>query len=153
MKTPNPSPNAAKLVELPKDYLVLMMESGYAYLAARKLEEAGELFEGVCLLAPKSEVPRIALGNVFSAKKKYADALREYRKAIALEPHSALAHCHMAEVLLFQNKKVEAVKLLQKALELEPQGKASDFAKALLKAVEEGILPSVTPPIPDVPGQ
>lgn len=147
------SAKTTKLVELPKDYLVLMMESGYAYLAARKLEEAGELFEGVCLLAPKSEVPRIALGNVFSAKKKYADALREYRKAISLEPTSALAHAHMAEVLLFQNKKPEAVKLLQKAMDLEPTGKAADFAKALMKAVEEGILPAVTPPIPPAPGQ
>ena len=130
-----------KLIELPRDYLIIMMEAGYVYLAMRRFQESLELFEGVCHLVPSSDVPRIAIGNVYAAQQKYDEALKEYRKAIKLEPQSALAHAHMGEVFLLQEKKDKGLTYINKALKLDPDGKTGDFAKALLNAVDKKVLP------------
>jgi tetratricopeptide (TPR) repeat protein len=118
-----------------------MMEAGYVYLAMRRLDEAQELFEGMCYLAPKSEIPRIALGNVCSAKLDYKGAQKEYRKAIKLTPQSSLAHAHMAEVHLLLEEKEKGLECLHKALKLDPEGPDGQFAQALLDAVEKGVMP------------
>ena len=139
-----------RLIELPREYLTILMEAGYVYLAMRRLEEAKEVFEGVCFLAPKSEVPRMALGNVFSAEEKYDEALREYRKALKIEPQSALTYAHIGEVHLLLNEKSEAIEALNKAISLDTAGKAGEFARSLLDAVAKGILPLPKAPTPDI---
>lgn len=140
-KPKSPKSVTQKLVTLPRDYLVVMMESGYVFLTTRKYKEAMEVFEGVAALTPHSEIPLIAMGNVYAAQQLYDDAVKAFRRALKTEPKSALAHAHLGEILLVQDEKEKALEALTKALELEPEGRVASFAKALLDAVEKGVLP------------
>ena len=59
------------MIDLSTEDLRLMLEAGYLYLAMHRNKEAKEVFEGVCVLAPESDVPLVALGNAFFIEKKY----------------------------------------------------------------------------------
>ena len=132
---------ARKLVEIPRDYLILMMEIGYVLLAMQRFEEAFEVFEGVHHLAPNSDVPRIAMGNTYSAQEKFDEAIREYKKALKIVSDSALAHAHLGEAYLMKNDKTKANDFIQKAMDLDPNGKSGAFARQLMDAMEKGLLP------------
>lgn len=114
------------------------MEGGYVYLRMGRFEEAREVFEGVSILAPESEIPLVAMGSVFFAQLKYDQAIRCYKKALGLKSDSAFARAYLGESLLFKGKTDEAVKELEKASMLDSEGKSGDFARALLAAVKKG---------------
>ena len=130
-----------KLLDIPREYLILMMEIGYVLIAMKRLDEAKDLFEGISALAPKSDVPVIALGNVHSAHRNYDKAVREYKKAIKLNPSSALAYAHIGESYLLKEDIEKGKEFIQKAINLDPNGTSGNFARSLLDAVEKGALP------------
>lgn len=130
------------MIDVPRDDLVLMLEAGYIYLAMGRFREAREVFEGISVLAPKHEVPRVALANVLFAQKKFLNAIRVLKEAIRLNPKSAFAFSHLGEALLFNGKKDEALKALGRAQELEPRGKAAGFARSLSDLVKQGFEPA-----------
>ena len=78
-----------------------MLEAGYIYLSMGRFKEAREVFEGVSVLVPKHEVPRVALANVLFAQKKFLNAIRVLKEAIRLNPKSSFAFSHLGEALLF----------------------------------------------------
>ncbi|MBI2339086.1 MAG: tetratricopeptide repeat protein [Deltaproteobacteria bacterium] len=129
------------MIDVPRDDMVLLLEAGYLYLAMGKYAEARQVFEGVSVLAPKHEVPRVGLGNVLFAQKKFLPAIRVLKDALELRPDSAFAHAHLGEALLFYGKKDEALKELKNAAEIEPKGKAGDFARSLTELVNMGYDP------------
>ena len=129
------------MIDIPRDDLVLMLEAGYVYLAMGKFSESRQVFEGIISLAPKHEVPRVALANVLFAQKKYLPAIRTLKEALELNPKSAFAHAHLGEAFLFNGKKEEALVELTEASKLEPQGKAGDFARSLADLIKKGYDP------------
>lgn len=129
------------MIDVPRDDMVLMLEAGYLYLAMGKYAEARQIFEGVSVLAPKHEVPRVGLSNVLFAQKKFLPAIRVLKEALKLRPDSAFAHAHLGEALLFYGKKDEALGELKEAAQLEPKGKAGDFARSLTELVKMGYDP------------
>lgn len=129
------------MIDVPRDDLVMLLEAGYIYLAMTKFKEAKQVFEGVIALAPKHEVPRVALGNVLFAQKKYLPAIRALKEALKLNPESAFAQAHLGEALLFNGKKDQALEALKKASELEPKGKAGNFARSLTELIGMGYDP------------
>lgn len=129
------------MIQIPKEDLIVLMEGGYICLHLGRYEEAREVFEGVAVLAPESEVPLVAIGSVFFAQFRYDQAVKVYRKAIALKPDSAFARAYLGESLFFRGKKTEAIAELEKASMLEPQGKSGDFARTLLESIEKGFVP------------
>ena len=129
------------LIDVSHRDLMLMMEAGYIYLQMRKYQESLDVFSGVGALAPNSEIPHLAMGNVYSSQGQYEKAYREHSRAAELDPNNALVHALLGEVLLFKKRKDEALGELGKAIELEPDGASANFAKSLLKAVDEGLLP------------
>jgi protein O-GlcNAc transferase len=129
------------MIQLPREDLIVLMEGGYIYLRMGKFEEAREVFEGVSILAPDTEVPLVALGSVSFSQMKYDQAITIYKRAITLKPESAFARAYMGEALFFKGKKDEAMVELQKASHLEPKGKSGDFARALLEAIKSGFSP------------
>jgi tetratricopeptide (TPR) repeat protein len=129
------------MVPVERDDLVVLMEGGYLLLRMGRFDAAREVFDGVSVLAPATEVPFVATGSVFFAQMKYDQAIQHYRKAIALKPDSAFAHAYLGESLFFKGKKDEAVVALEKASAIEPTGKSGDFARALLEAVKNGYVP------------
>lgn len=129
------------MIDVERDDLVLMLEAGYIYLAMTKFKEALKVFEGVTLLAPKHDVPQVAVANVLFAQGKYLESIRLLKKAIKDKPDSAFAYSHLGESQLFYGKQEEAQESLKKAIELEPTGKSAEFAQSLLDLMAEGYDP------------
>jgi predicted Zn-dependent protease len=129
------------MIAVKKEHTVVMLEAGYVYLAMSRFKEAKEVFEGVVALAPKHEVPLVALANVFFAQAKFLESVRTLKNAVKINPDSSFAWAHLGESQLFYGKRDEAKEALEKSVELESQGKTADFAKSLLKLMEEGYDP------------
>lgn len=129
------------MVPLAREDLIVLMEGGYVYLRMGRFEEAREVFEGVSLLAPDTEVPLVALGSVSFSQFKYDQAIQCYKKALAVKADSVFARAYLGEALFFKGKKDEAVVELEKASSMEPNGKSGDFARALLEAIKNGFVP------------
>ena len=123
---------------LSREELGVMMEAGYVYLGMQRFREARDVFEGVISLAPESEIPYIAAGSVDFCQGKFTNAIRRYKKALKLIPDSVYAMAYMGEAVFFMGKKAEAVKILNDVSARDPDGKAGDFARALLSAINEG---------------
>ena len=129
------------MIDVPRDDLVLMMEAGYIYLAGGKLNEAKQVFEGVSVLKPKHEIPMVAIANVLFAQKKFPQAIKLLKEALKINPKSVFALSHLGESLLFSNKKEEALKILNQAVALDGQSSAGQFARSLIKLIEQGYDP------------
>jgi tetratricopeptide (TPR) repeat protein len=129
------------MTTLDRENLGLMMEAGYVYLGMQRFKEARDVFEGVTSLAPESEIPLIALGSVDFCQGKFTNAIRRYKKALKLDAESLYAKAYMGEALFFMGKKAEAVKQLEEVNRLDPKGRAGDFARALLDAINKGFTP------------
>ncbi len=130
------------MIDVPTEDLRLMLEAGYLYLAMQRFKEAKEVFEGVCVLAPESDVPLVALGNVSFVETKFDEAIKTYKKALHLVPKSAFAKAYLGEALFFHNKKTEANEVLQEASQMDPHGKSGDFARSLLELIQKGFDPN-----------
>ncbi len=131
------------MIEVPTEDLRLMLEGGYLYLAMQRFKEAKEVFEGVCALAPESDVPLVALGNVSFVETKFDEAIKTYKKALELVPNSAFAKAYLGEALFFNNKKTEAKAVLEEASKMDPHGKSGDFARSLIELIDKGFDPQM----------
>lgn len=129
------------MVPMSREDLIIIMEAGYIYLGMLRYKEAREVFEGVSALVPESEVPIVALGNVYFCEKKFDVAIRTYQTALKKKDSSAFAHAHLGEALFFKGKKMEALKELSTAIGLDPAGKSGNFAKTLKEAIDGGFDP------------
>ncbi len=129
------------MVPIAREDLIILMEGGYLYLRMGRFQEAREVFEGVSVLAPESDVPLVALGSVYFGQMKYDLAIKNYRKALGVKPDSAFARAYLGESLFFKGLKDEALTELQKAATLEPTGKSGDFARTLMDAIHKGFAP------------
>jgi predicted Zn-dependent protease len=128
------------VIELEREYLGAVMEAGYIYLGMRRYREAREVFEGLCALAPGSELPHVALGNVDFCQGKVVRAISHYKKALKADPTSAFAKVYLGEALYFSGQKKRAVELLNEVASADSGG-AGDFARALLAAIDSGFDP------------
>jgi predicted Zn-dependent protease len=129
------------MIPIEREYLAIMMEAGYVYLGMQRFKDARDVFEGVSTLAPDSEIPMIALGSVDFCQAKFTNAIRRYKKALKVDPSSLYARAYMGEALLFMGKKAEAIKQLEEVSKADINGRAGDFARALLDAVAKGYTP------------
>ncbi len=129
------------MIPMERSDLVILMEGGYLYLRMGRFDEARDVFEGVAVLAPETEIPLVAVGSVFFAQTKFDQAVQAYKKALALKPASAFARAYLGEALYFKGKKEEALAELRKASDLEPSGQSGDFARSLLEAIQKGFVP------------
>ncbi len=129
------------MTTLDRESLGLMMEAGYVYLGMQRFKEARDVFEGVTSLAPESEIPLIALGSVDFCQGKFTNAIRRYKKAMKIDAESLYAKAYMGEALFFMGKKAEAVKQLEEVSKNDPKGRAGDFVRALLDAINKGFSP------------
>lgn len=129
------------MIHVQRDDLVVMLEAGYIYLAMQKFQEAKDVFEGISTLVPSHEVPQVALSNVYFAQAKFLESIRTLKAALKGHEDSAFVWAHLGESQLFYGKKSEAIESLNKASTLEPKGQSGDFARSLLKLIDEGYDP------------
>jgi tetratricopeptide (TPR) repeat protein len=127
---------AAPIVDVSTDDVVFLMEAGYIYLNMGRYKEAKEIFEGVAEIRPDSDVPRVALGNVYHAQGKFLDAAKVHRETLRDIPKSARAHAGLAECLIFQKKTDQALEELKKVLEIEPDSDVAQYARTLIEAID-----------------
>lgn len=133
------------MIPVPSEDLRILLESGYLYLGMQRYKEAKEVFEGVVVLAPKSEVPLVALGNVYCVQGKFDQAIKTYQEALEVEPNSAFATAYLGEAQFFKGQKEKAVGNLEKASKMDPSGKSGEFARSLLDLIKKGFTPAVAP--------
>ena len=112
--------------------MAFLMEAGFLYRDLKRYREACDVFKGARALAPKSEVPEVALGTVSFQEGNFAQAAVHYHRALELNERSSWAYCHLGELALFQADKRRARGLLRAAIELDPRGDYGKFARALL---------------------
>lgn len=93
---------------------------------------------GVASLIPHSEIPHVALGNMYFSQGKFQQALKSHREGLRVNPGSALARAHVGEALIFLKKFDEALTELKAAVEMEPKSLAADFARSLIEAHQVG---------------
>ncbi|MCB9638805.1 MAG: tetratricopeptide repeat protein [Myxococcales bacterium] len=127
------------IVEVPRLEAKLLLESAYFYIEMGKYKEAQDVFEGCVALLPRSDVPRIGLGNLFVAQGRFDLAETQYREAIKINEGSASAHAFLAESLLFQKKFPQATPSLEKAIALDPDGPAGQLARSLQQGHADGV--------------
>jgi tetratricopeptide (TPR) repeat protein len=129
------------MIAVPSEDLRILMEAGYLYLGMLRYKEAQEVFEGVVALAPKSDVPLVALGNVFCVQAQFDKAIKTYQQALSVDPQSAFAQAYLGEALLFKGEKDQALDTLKKASTMDPKGKSGDFARSLIELINKGFTP------------
>ena len=118
------------------DEIALLMEVGFLCRYSRHFAEARDIFTGVQVLRPDSEIPLVALGSVDFEEGHFAKAIEGYRKALRVNPNSAYAYAHLGEAQLFQLDKESAHISLQRAISLDPKGESGKFARSLLAFAE-----------------
>jgi tetratricopeptide (TPR) repeat protein len=123
-----------------QDELSVLMEAGYLYLGTGEYEKAKEIFEGVCALVPECAVPVIALGTLYMSQGDIEKGVEYCRQGVELQPDSSYTHMSLGKALLLNNQKDAACLELNKAMELDKDGCVRDAVKALLDAVEQGVL-------------
>ncbi|MFA4873723.1 MAG: tetratricopeptide repeat protein [bacterium] len=131
------------MIHLDRTHLQVMMEAGYVYVGMRRFKEARAMFEGLSALAPDSEVPLVALGNVDFCENRLPQAIKRYRNALKIDPQSAFAKVYLGEAMIFSSEKAEGIKLLGEVAKAD-RGGAGDFARALLDAIKSGFDPAAT---------
>lgn len=129
------------MIELERSRLALMMECGYILVGMQRFKEAREVFDGIMVLAPDSEIPVVALGSVAFCEGKFKDAVKWYHKALKLNDTSAFAKAYLGEALFFLGQKDDATAQLKAAIATDGEGKAGVFAKTLLEAIGQGFTP------------
>lgn len=117
-----------------------MMEAGYVYLGMKRYKEAKEIFEGLAVIAPESDVPLVAIGNVEFCENRLDKAIKRYEQALKLDPDSVFAKVYLGEAMVFAGKMEEGLALLGEVRKADSGG-AGEFATALLDAVKGGFEP------------
>ena len=128
------------MMSMDREHLVLMMEAGYIYMGMQRYKEAREVFEGLTVLAPESDVPWVALGGVAFCEGNFKEAKKVYEKALKMTPESLYAKAYLAETLFFMKEKEESVRLMKEVSHAD-RGAVGDFARAFLDAVNKGFDP------------
>ena len=116
--------------------LRVILEAGFAFRYARRLDEAADIFRGVVALLPDADVPRVALGTVELERGKFTEAQSACEEALRHDPNSLYARVHRAEALLFQRKRSEAEAELNAIIVTDPESPHSRTARALLEAAD-----------------
>ena len=116
-----------------KEDLTLLLEAGMLCRDLHQLKDARDIFRGVRILVPASDVPEVALGTVAFQEGDFVAAGKHYRRALELNPRSAWAYAHLGELALFQADREQASAYLKTAIELDPRGDHGKLARALLE--------------------
>jgi len=127
----------APIINVPLEDIRILMEAGYLYFHMNRLEEAREVFEGVIPLAPKSEVPHIALATLLFGQGKHEEAEAEFRAGLEINPDSPFALANYGDFLFFHNRTAEAMDVLNRAIELDKDGPSGQLARSLIEAYQE----------------
>lgn len=138
------------MIDIARNDLGLMMEAGFILVGLQRFKEAREVFEGVAVMAPDSELPVVALGSVDFCEGKFREACRRYKRALKINGDSPFARAHLGEALFFLGKTTEATQELASVIQADRGGKAGAFAQSLLQAIRQGFTPTMLSGVDDL---
>lgn len=127
------------IIDIPRDELQLLLEAAMYLTEYQQFDEATAILDGVCQLAPHSDVPIILLGIAYASQQNFRRAIKEYERALKLNPKNGLAQIHIGEALLFEKKKDEALKAIEKGLSMDPKGPGVELANSLKELAKNEI--------------
>jgi len=120
-----------------------MMECGYILVGMQRFKEARQVFEGVTVLAPDSEIPMVAIGSVAFCEGKFKEAVKCYQRALKQNAGSQFARAYLGEALFFLGDTPAALVELNAVAAQDVDGKAGIFAIALRDAIGQGFTPTM----------
>lgn len=123
-------------VKTDDEELRVMLESGIVLREAGRLDEAERIFAGVRELAPKSDVPLVALSSIAARRNDFDEALRLCDEAQRLEPSSVFARVSRAEILLYRKQTEQAETELREIVEQNPDSPHARTAQSLLNVAQ-----------------
>lgn len=124
--------NTASVSQEEIDFL---MESGFIYRDAGKYQEARDVFEGVSLLRPNSEIPQVAIGTILFVEGRLDESVEAYKAALIKRPESAYAYAHLGEAYFMKKEFDKARDALLRAIELDPEGAFGKMAESILEVL------------------
>ncbi|MBI2343178.1 MAG: tetratricopeptide repeat protein [Deltaproteobacteria bacterium] len=137
------------MIDMDRKDLALMMECGYILVGMQRFTEARQVFEGIAVLAPESEIPVVALGSVAFCEGHFKEAIKRYRRALTINAESPFAQAYLGEALFFLGETGAAVRALKAVAGRDAKGKAGAFAASLLEAIEQGFTPGMLSGVED----
>ena len=123
-------------VQPASEELRIVLETGLYLRDAERYDEAEEVFRGLMVLLPDSDLPRVALGTVEMMRGRLAEALAAYEEALRVCPFSSYARVHRAEALLLQRRRAEAEAELNRVITNDPSSPYSRVARTLLDGAD-----------------
>ncbi len=108
---------AVELDQSQPDYKVAL---GMLLLDEKRNSEAEHQFADAALLAPRSEVPHLALAKLYQATGKVDLAAAQAKDAVAVAPADSDALFILGSLLLQQNQAANAIPVLQRAAKVDP---------------------------------
>ncbi|MBL8151201.1 MAG: tetratricopeptide repeat protein [Blastocatellia bacterium] len=124
-----------QFVDVSQTEIDFLMEAGFIYRDAGKYQEATDIFKGVMVLRPDSEIPEVAIGTILFVEGKIDASVDTYNAALEKNPESAYAHAHLGEALFMKKDFYEARQNLERAMELDPEGSFGKMASAILEMI------------------
>ncbi len=115
----------------------VVLEAGFALCQLGRLSEAEAIFRGVAELLPSSEVPQVALGQVYLQQGLWAEAQAACQEALQRARASSYARVHYAEALLHQQQYTAATELLGEVIATDPDSPHCHTAQALLAVLSD----------------
>lgn len=115
--------------------LIFLLEAGLIYRDAGKYQEAKEIFQGVMVLRPDSDIPLVSLGTTLFVEGKIDEAIDNYRLALEKQPESAFAYAHLGEALFMKKDFDMARDSLAHAIELDEHGPYGELARSILEII------------------
>lgn len=137
------------MIHIERNDLALMMECGYILVGMQRFKESRDVFEGIAVMAPDSEIPIVALGSVAFCEGKFRDAVRHYQKALKLNKESLFAKAYLGEAYFFLGDTATALTELESVVTADADHKAAVFAKSLLDAIRQGFTPGMLSGVDD----
>jgi tetratricopeptide (TPR) repeat protein len=137
------------MIDMERSDLAIMMECGYILVGMQRFKEAKQVFEGIAVVAPDSEIPLVALGSVAFCEGKFKDAVKQYQRALKMNDASPFARAYLGEALFFLGDTDDALSALKGVITDDRDGKAGEFAQSLLEAIEQGFTPRMLSGVED----
>lgn len=112
-------PLLAEVATLSRDFKAYL-KAGTASLAAGKLADAADAFEGALEINPQLAEAHTSLIYVYSQLGNASKAEEHYRAAVRLNPRESDAYFNFGVFLMGHNRPSEAEQAFRKALEINP---------------------------------
>ena len=131
----------AQVLRIQPNHVAAILKTGHALFEQNKLEEAKNIFEGICVLDAANPYIHGVLGAIYQKQEKYEIAIEHYNAALRLNPGDIHALANRGEISLKLGRLQEAASDFKAAMDLDSARKhpAANRARLLTLLALEAI--------------